>query len=198
MIRGQASLLGAASGAVAGLVAITPAAGFAGPMGAIVLGVVAGVVCYLVVSCAEAEFKYDDALDVFGVHGIGGIVGALGTASSLRLRSVVTRSATAGLRDRQPVPDPAQAVVIALVWSGVVAPVAMLIVKALFGAPASPRPEREGLDLSAMASALITEPASAHDSWRCRRVHFISGTERSEKRAAQDQQRHARNRSPGR
>ncbi len=148
--RGHASLLGAASGAVAGLVAITPAAGFAGSMGAIVLGAVAGVVCLWAVVTLKPMFKYDDALDVFGVHGVGGIVGALGTA-------IVAAPSLGGFA----LGDPAaysigsqfliqlQAVVIAVVWSGVVTAVAMLIVKAVFGgARVSESAEADGLDLS--------------------------------------------------
>ncbi|RUU09812.1 ammonium transporter, partial [Mesorhizobium sp. M7A.T.Ca.TU.009.01.3.2] len=79
LLRGKASMLGAVSGAVTGLVAVTPAAGFAGPMGAIVLGIVATFVCYFFVSVVKNTFDYDDSLDVFGVHCIGGIIGALGT-----------------------------------------------------------------------------------------------------------------------
>ncbi len=148
--RGHASLLGAASGAVAGLVAITPAAGFAGAMGAIVLGAVAGVVCLWAVVTLKPMFKYDDALDVFGVHGVGGIVGALGTA-------IVAAPSLGGY----PLGDPAaysigsqfliqlQAVVIALVWSGVVAAVAMLIVNVLFGGARVPEAsESDGLDVT--------------------------------------------------
>jgi ammonium transporter, Amt family len=75
--KGKPSLLGAASGAIAGLVAITPAAGNAGPMGAIVIGVLAGVLCFWSVAYLKRTLGYDDALDVFGVHGVGGIVGAL-------------------------------------------------------------------------------------------------------------------------
>ncbi len=79
IIKGKPSLLGVASGAVAGLVAVTPASGFAGPMGAIVLGLVAGVVCFFFCTAVKNALGYDDALDVFGVHCVGGIVGALGT-----------------------------------------------------------------------------------------------------------------------
>ena len=75
--NGRASALGAISGAVAGLVAITPAAGFVGPMPALVIGAVAGVVCFLMVTKVKAMFRYDDALDAFGVHGAGGTIGAL-------------------------------------------------------------------------------------------------------------------------
>ena len=89
MSRGKASMLGAASGMVAGLVAVTPAAGFVGPVGAIVLGVIASALLLLLRAGGEgAGFGYDDSLDVFGVHGIGGIVGAIGTGffASTRVR----------------------------------------------------------------------------------------------------------------
>ncbi|MCD6199857.1 MAG: ammonium transporter [Deltaproteobacteria bacterium] len=78
IIRGKPTTLGAASGAVAGLVAITPAAGFVGPVSAVIIGLVAGVLCYLAV-LAKSRLGYDDALDVVGIHGIGGIWGALAT-----------------------------------------------------------------------------------------------------------------------
>jgi ammonium transporter, Amt family len=149
-IRGHASLLGAASGAVAGLVAITPAAGFAGTMGAIVLGAVAGVVCLWAVVTLKPMLKYDDALDVFGVHGVGGIVGALGTA-------VVAAPSLGGFALGDPAAYSiwnqlviqATAVGIAVVWSGVVTFVAMLIVKAVFGgARVSESAESDGLDIA--------------------------------------------------
>jgi Amt family ammonium transporter len=148
--RGHASLLGAASGAVAGLVAITPAAGFSGTMGSIVLGAIAGVVCLWAVVTLKPMLKYDDALDVFGVHGVGGIIGALGTA-------IVAAPALGGYA----LGDPAAysiggqlwtqfvAVVISVVWSAVVTLVAMLIVKAVFGgARVSESSESDGLDIS--------------------------------------------------
>jgi ammonium transporter, Amt family len=145
--RGHASLLGFASGAVAGLVAITPAAGFAGTMGAVVLGAIAGVVCLWAVVTLKPMLKYDDSLDVFGIHGVGGIVGALGTA-------IVASPSLGGY----PLADydmwgqfikQATGVGIAVVWSAVVAFVAMLIVKAIFGgAKVSESAESDGLDLS--------------------------------------------------
>jgi Amt family ammonium transporter len=148
--RGHASALGAVSGAVAGLVAITPAAGFAGVGGAIVLGAIAGVVCLWAVVNLKPMLKYDDSLDVFGIHGVGGIVGALGTA-------IVAAPGLGGY----PLGDAAAysiggqfmvqltGVVIAIVWSGVVALIAMLIVKALFGgAKVAEAAESDGLDLS--------------------------------------------------
>ena len=148
--RGHSSTLGAVSGAVAGLVAITPAAGFAGVGGAIVLGAIAGVVCLWAVVNLKPLLKYDDSLDVFGIHGVGGIVGALGTA-------IVAAPGLGGY----PLGDAAAysiggqfmiqltAVAIAIVWSGVVALVAMLIVKAIFGGARVPESsESDGLDLS--------------------------------------------------
>ena len=97
LLRGKASMLGAASGAVAGLVAVTPAAGFAGPMGAIVLGIVVAVVCYFFVSVVKNKFGYDDSLDVFGIHCIGGIVGALAPASSSTPPSAAPASSTTSM-----------------------------------------------------------------------------------------------------
>ena len=128
----------------------SPAAGFAGIGGAIVLGAVAGLVCLWAVVTLKPMLKYDDSLDVFGIHGVGGIVGALGTA-------IVANPGFGGY----PLGDAAAysigsqfmvqltAIVIAIVWSGVVALVAMLIVKALFGgAKVSEASESDGLDLS--------------------------------------------------
>jgi Amt family ammonium transporter len=77
--KGKPSMLGMASGIVAGLVAVTPAAGFAGPVGALLLGLVVGPVCLFACSAIKGMFGYDDALDVFGIHAVGGIVGAIGT-----------------------------------------------------------------------------------------------------------------------
>ncbi|HEV7293149.1 MAG TPA: ammonium transporter [Devosia sp.] len=148
--RGHGSALGAVSGAVAGLVAITPAAGFSGIGGAIVLGAVAGVVCLLAVVNLKPMLRYDDSLDVFGIHGVGGIVGALGTA-------IVASPALGGypLGDAAAYSVGGQFVVqligvaIAVIWSGVVALVAMLVVKAIFGgARVSQSGEIDGLDLS--------------------------------------------------
>ena len=92
--KGKPSLLGGASGAVAGLVAVTPASGFAGPMGAIVLGIVAGVVCLFFCSAIKNALGYDDALDVFGVHCIGGIIGAIGTGILAAPRSAAPACST--------------------------------------------------------------------------------------------------------
>ena len=79
--KGKPSVLGIASGAVAGLVAITPASGFVGPTPAVVIGIAAGVVCYIAATSLKHALEYDDSLDAFGVHGVGGIVGALLTGA---------------------------------------------------------------------------------------------------------------------
>jgi Amt family ammonium transporter len=146
--RGHASLLGFASGAVAGLVAITPAAGLAGSMGAILLGAISGIVCLWAVVTLKPMLKYDDSLDVFGIHGVGGIVGALGTA-------IVAAPSFGGFGGGDDYDMFAQfgtqaaAVGIAIVWSAVVAFIAMMIVKAVFGgARVSESAESDGLDLS--------------------------------------------------
>lgn len=148
LVRGHASLLGAASGAVAGLVAITPAAGLAGTVGAIILGAVAGVVCLWAVVSLKPMLKYDDSLDVFGVHGVGGIVGALGTA-------VVAAPTLGGFGPGAEAYSiggqfgtQLTAVVIAIVWSAVVSAVALYIVKAVMGLRLPEAAEREGLDIS--------------------------------------------------
>ncbi len=145
--RGHASLLGFASGAVAGLVAITPAAGFVGTVGAVVLGAVAGFICLWAVVTLKPLLKYDDSLDVFGIHGIGGIVGALGTGI-LAAPSLGGYGAE-GYDMIGQFGVQVLAVVVAVVWTAVVAFVAMLIVKAVFGgARVSESSETDGLDLS--------------------------------------------------
>ncbi|MGB8818063.1 MAG: ammonium transporter [Rhizobiaceae bacterium] len=148
VLRGHASALGAASGAVAGLVAITPAAGLAGTMGAIILGAVAGVVCLWAVISLKPIFKYDDSLDVFGVHGVGGIVGALGTAivASPALNGFGVGGADYSISGQFTIQ--ATAVIVAIVWSAVVSIVALYIVKAILGLRLTEAQEREGLDIS--------------------------------------------------
>jgi len=147
LTRGHASLLGFASGAVAGLVAITPAAGFAGTMGAIVLGAVAGLACLWAVFTLKPALRYDDSLDVFGIHGVGGIVGALGTA-------VVASPALggyplAGYEMWGQLLKQLTGVGIVIAWSGLVTVAAMFIVKAVFGGVrVAESAETDGLDLS--------------------------------------------------
>ncbi|MCU0931278.1 MAG: ammonium transporter [Serpentinimonas sp.] len=143
--KGKASMLGAASGAVAGLVAITPAAGSVGPMGAIVIGLISGFVCLWGVGGLKKVLRADDSLDVFGIHGVGGIVGAL-------LTGVFSASSLGGTVEDMSIPSQfliqAEGVVITMVWSGVVAFVVYKIVDAMVGLRVSEEAEREGLDIT--------------------------------------------------
>jgi Amt family ammonium transporter len=153
--RGKASMLGAASGAVAGLVAITPACGFVGPMGAIVIGLVAGLLCLWGVNGLKRLLGADDTLDVFGVHGVGGIVGALLTgvfaAPSLGGTGVYDYVANAVNPDYSiggQVWIQLQAVITTIVWSGVVSVIAYKLVDIVVGLRVTEEEEREGLDIS--------------------------------------------------
>jgi ammonium transporter, Amt family len=155
MAKGKASMLGAASGAVAGLVAITPACGFVGPMGAIVIGVAGGFLCLWGVNGLKHMLGADDSLDVFGVHGVGGIVGALLTgvfaAPSLGGTGVfdyVANAASADYSIGGQVLIQLEAVVTTIIWSGVVSFVAFKLVDMVVGLRVSEEEEREGLDIS--------------------------------------------------
>ena len=150
--KGKPSMLGGASGAVAGLVAITPACGFAGPMGAIILGLIVSPICFLFVSKVKSMFGYDDSLDVFGVHGVGGIIGAIGTgvvvSPALGGTGVYDYVANkVGSYDMlTQVTSQAWGVGLTVVWSAVVAFVAYKIVDLVVGLRVSEEVEREGLD----------------------------------------------------
>ncbi len=152
--RGQPSTLGAASGAVAGLVAITPACGYTGPMGAIVLGLIAGGVCFWAVTSLKNKLGYDDSLDVFGVHGIGGIIGALSTgvfaSPDLGGTGVYDYVANAvGQYDMAAqLTSQAWGVGVSIVWSGIVSLIAYKIVDLVIGLRVPEEVEREGLDIS--------------------------------------------------
>jgi len=153
--KGKASMLGAASGAVAGLVAITPACGFVGPMGAIVIGLVAGLLCLWGVNGLKRLLGADDTLDVFGVHGVGGIVGALLTgvfaSPSLGGTGVYDYVANAVNPDFSiggQVWIQLQAVITTIVWSGVVSVIAYKLVDIVVGLRVTEEEEREGLDIS--------------------------------------------------
>ena len=149
MHKGKASMLGAASGAVGGLVAVTPAAGFVGPMGSIVIGGLAGLVCLWGVSGLKRLLNVDDAFDVFGVHGVGGILGAILTG----VFAAQSLGGTGGLT-----PDTfsmgaqvwiqIKSVLFTIVWSGVVSFIAYKIVDLLIGLRVSEEEERQGLDIS--------------------------------------------------
>jgi len=152
LLKGKPSMLGAASGAVAGLVAITPACGFVGPMGAIVIGLVVSPICYFFVAKVKYMLGYDDALDVFGVHAIGGIVGALLTGvfvnPALGGAGVVDYVANGVAAYDFGAQMTAQlwAVATAIVVSGVVAFISLKIIDLVIGLRVSEESEREGLD----------------------------------------------------
>jgi Amt family ammonium transporter len=150
--RGKASMLGAASGVVAGLVAVTPAAGAVGPVGAIVLGAIASAFCYFFVSVVKNKFGYDDSADVFGVHGIGGIVGAIGTGifASTSLGGV---GYAEGVNMGSQVWTQILAVLVTIIWCGVISAILYKIVDLIIGLKVSPEAEREGLDLSSHGEA---------------------------------------------
>ena len=145
MARGKASMLGAASGMVAGLVAVTPACGTIGPMGAILLGVIVSVVCYFFVTTVKHKLGYDDSLDVFGIHGIGGIIGAV-------LTGVFSAAAFGGVKGDDYAMGAQlwvqiEGVVITILWSGVVSFIAYKLVDVTIGLRVDSDTERQGLDL---------------------------------------------------
>jgi Amt family ammonium transporter len=154
LIKGKPSLLGALSGAVAGLVAVTPAAGYAGPMGALVLGLVVGVVCLFFCTTIKNALGYDDALDVFGVHCVGGIVGAIGTGilvNPLLGGTGIMDYAIGKIADYEfttQVIAQCKAVLTTLVWSGVGSFILYKVVDVLVGLRVTVEQEREGLDIT--------------------------------------------------
>jgi ammonium transporter, Amt family len=153
MIKGKPSMLGAASGAVAGLVAITPAAGNVGIPGAFVIGIVAGLLCLWGVTGLKKLLGADDALDVFGIHAVGGIAGALLTgvfnAQSLGGPGLVTDWVTASVGSN-PILDQVwiqfKGVILTIVWSGVSALIAYKVADMVVGLRVAEEEEREGLD----------------------------------------------------
>jgi ammonium transporter, Amt family len=156
--KGKPSLLGMVSGAVAGLVAVTPASGFGGPMGCLVLGLVAGVLCFFFCTTVKNALKYDDSLDVFGIHCIGGILGAIATG-------ILVNTSLGGVGIPDYVTKPGEmvvgeyvfatavwvqikAVLLTLVWSGLGSLVLFKIVDAVVGLRVTNEQEREGLDIA--------------------------------------------------
>jgi len=137
--RGKPSVLGLVSGAVAGLVAITPASGFVDVTGALAIGVAAGLACYWGATALKSKFGYDDSLDVFGVHAIGGIVGAL-------LTDVFALKAISGVEGS--IVTQAIGVAATVVYSGAMTAIILVIVELTIGLRLKPEDEREGLDLA--------------------------------------------------
>ncbi len=159
LIRGHASLLGGASGVVAGLVAITPACGWVGPMAAIIIGAAAGIICLFAVIWLKAKLGYDDALDVFGVHGVGGILGALLTGvfvnpdllGGMGVTNYLAGDTSTSLVEYSfsgQMTAQIYGIVTAIVLSAVVSFVALLICKYTVGLRVDEQSEREGLDIS--------------------------------------------------
>lgn len=154
LLRGKPSMLGGASGAIAGLVAITPACGWSGPMGAIFLGLIAGSACFWSVTILKGKLGYDDSLDAFGVHGIGGIIGALGTGivaspsfGGTGVWNYVTNSVSEYSMIGQ-LTSQAWGVGTCIIWSGIVSFIAYKIVDMSIGLRVSEEVERIGLDVS--------------------------------------------------
>ncbi|HEV2605424.1 MAG TPA: ammonium transporter [Microvirga sp.] len=156
--KGKPSLLGLLSGAIAGLVAVTPASGFAGPMGSIVLGLVAGAVCYVFCSSVKNAIGYDDSLDVFGIHCVAGILGAIGTGILVNpalggagIPDYVTNPGSLSVAEYAfgtAVWAQVKAVLFTILWSGVGSAIIYKIVDLLVGLRVTQEEEREGLDLA--------------------------------------------------
>jgi Amt family ammonium transporter len=141
----KGSALGFCSGIIAGLVAVTPAAGNSGPFGAIVLGAIASIICFYAVSVLKPKLGYDDSLDAFGIHGIGGMIGAIGTG-------IVYAPSLGGPGGADFAIGPQlliqiETVVATIVWAAVGTAIAIYVAKALTGLRVSEEVEREGLDL---------------------------------------------------
>ncbi|KGG87254.1 ammonia channel protein [Comamonas thiooxydans] len=154
LLRGKASMLGAASGAVAGLVTITPAAGFVGPMGSIVMGIIAGPLCFWGVSGLKRLLKVDDVCDVFGVHGVGGILGAI-------LTGVFCAKGLGGIEPEgynmaHQLWVQVESVLVTIVWSGVVSFLAYKIADLTVGLRVSEESERQGLDITSHGEVAYT------------------------------------------
>jgi len=158
VVKGKPSLLGAASGVVAGLVAVTPASGFAGTMGSVILGLMVSPICFFFVTTVKSKFGYDDTLDVFGVHCIGGITGAIMTGilvdpalGGQGIADYTTKPGTmiAGAYDMgHQVLIQAEAVGITLLWSGIGSAILYIAIDKLWGMRATPEAEFDGLDIS--------------------------------------------------
>jgi ammonium transporter, Amt family len=145
MLGHKGSLLGACSGAIAGLVAVTPAAGNSGPFGAVLLGAIAAVACAIFVVSIKPKLKLDDSLDAFGIHGVGGIIGSIGTAFTMLPGLGGPGGDDYDLGGQLGIQI--LAVVVAIAWAAVGAAIAFYIAKVLTGLRVTPEVEREGLDL---------------------------------------------------
>jgi Amt family ammonium transporter len=152
LLRGKPSVLGILSGAVAGLVAITPASGFVGPVGALVIGVAAGVGCFWGATSLKPMLGYDDSLDAFGVHAIGGIIGALLTG----VFAVKAIGGTAGVLEGNPgqLVTQAYGIICTLVYDAIATFIILKVVDAVIGLRVADEDERDGLDLALHGEAV--------------------------------------------
>ena len=149
IVHKKPTLLGMCSGAVAGLVAITPASGFVDPVGALWIGIAAGVICFIASTSVKRAIGYDDALDVFGVHCIGGIVGAILTGVFATMAVTGATAPVGGIDGNWgQVVTQLKGIAYTLVWSGLGSFVLLMIVKIFFGLRVSPQEEVEGLDIN--------------------------------------------------
>ena len=146
IVHRKPSVLGIASGAIAGLVAITPAAGFVAPMGGLIIGIAAGVLCFIASTTVKRALGYDDSLDVFGIHGIGGIVGAILTG----VFAVEAIGGTPGLLEGNAAQVPLQiyGIIATIVWCAVATFIILMVVKAVMGLRVDKSVEIEGLDIN--------------------------------------------------
>ncbi|WP_379552740.1 ammonium transporter [Qipengyuania sp. DGS5-3] len=142
----KGSALGFCSGVIAGLVAVTPAAGNSGPFGAILLGILSSIVCYFFVAKVKAKFGYDDSLDAFGIHGVGGIVGAIGTAVVYQPWIGGPGDGSIGVGAQLGIQT--YGVLVTIAWAGIGTLVAAMIVKAIIGLRVTEEAEVDGLDIS--------------------------------------------------
>jgi len=145
IVRGKPSMLGGISGVVTGLVAVTPAAGFIGPVGAIVLGFGAAIVCFFFVTTVKNSFGYDDSLDVFGIHGVGGIVGAI--ATGILVSPSLGGTGVADYAMGHQLWVQIEGVLFTVVWSGVGSAILYKIVDVIIGLRVRKEVESEGLDI---------------------------------------------------
>jgi Amt family ammonium transporter len=154
LITKKPSMLGIASGAIAGLVAITPAAGLVGPMGAIILGAIGGLACFWAVTSLKKSFGYDESLDVFGIHGIGGIVGAIGTG--VFVSPALGGVGVDGYDMGSQVMTQTLGVLVAVGWSGTVSLVLFKLIDMAIGLRVAEEEEREGLDTASHGERAYT------------------------------------------
>jgi Amt family ammonium transporter len=154
LVTKKPSMLGIASGAIAGLVAVTPAAGLIGPMGSIILGAIGGIACFFAVTSLKKALGYDESLDVFGIHGVGGIVGAIGTG--IFVSPALGGVGVDGYDMGSQVTTQTLGVLVAIGWSGTVSFVLFKLIDLTIGLRVKEEDEREGLDTTSHGERAYT------------------------------------------